>query len=144
MKTNRVWIEIAILGTAIACALALLLATLGAAAGAAVSEVRSSARDDNTANLRRHGDLLPLWREAFRCPRPNSSNLYPRLCARRSELRRGRCGCDIPPRWRLECSEKAGRTACPRRGRAQGKNHQDLICRCGELAGDTEMRYPGN
>lgn len=39
MKTNRVWIEIVILGTAIACALALLLATLGAAAGVAVGEV---------------------------------------------------------------------------------------------------------
>lgn len=35
MKRNRVWIEIVILGTAIACALALLLASLGAAAGAA-------------------------------------------------------------------------------------------------------------
>lgn len=39
MKTNRVWIEIVILGTVIACALALLLATLGAAAGAAVGKV---------------------------------------------------------------------------------------------------------
>lgn len=38
MKTNRVWIEIVLLGTAIACALALLIATLGAAAGAATSE----------------------------------------------------------------------------------------------------------
>jgi|SRR5580658_955632 hypothetical protein len=35
MKTNRVWIEILVLGTAVACALALLFATLGAAAGAA-------------------------------------------------------------------------------------------------------------
>jgi hypothetical protein len=40
MKTNRVWIEIVLLGTAIACALALLLATLGAAASAA-AEVRA-------------------------------------------------------------------------------------------------------
>lgn len=39
MKTNRVWIEIVMLGTAIACALALLFATLGAAAGVAVGEV---------------------------------------------------------------------------------------------------------
>ena len=38
MKTNRVWIEIVLLGTAIACALALLFATLGAAAGAAGGE----------------------------------------------------------------------------------------------------------
>lgn len=35
MKTNRVWIEIVILATLIACALALLFATLGAAVGAA-------------------------------------------------------------------------------------------------------------
>ena len=39
MKRNRVWIEIMILGTAIACVLALLLATLGAAAGVAEGAV---------------------------------------------------------------------------------------------------------
>jgi hypothetical protein len=39
MKRHRVWIEIVMLGTAIACALALLFATLGAAAGVAVGEV---------------------------------------------------------------------------------------------------------
>lgn len=39
MKTNRVWIEIVMLATAIACALALLFATLGAAAGVAAGEV---------------------------------------------------------------------------------------------------------
>jgi hypothetical protein len=42
MKTNRVWVEILLLGTAAACALALLLATLGAAAGAATGEVGSA------------------------------------------------------------------------------------------------------
>jgi hypothetical protein len=36
MKAHRLWIEIAMIGTAIACALALLLATLGALGGAAV------------------------------------------------------------------------------------------------------------
>jgi len=36
MRTNRVWLEIVILGTAIAFGLALLFATLGAAADAAV------------------------------------------------------------------------------------------------------------
>jgi hypothetical protein len=41
MKTNRVWVEIALVGTAVACALALLLATLGAAAGVAVGETAS-------------------------------------------------------------------------------------------------------
>jgi hypothetical protein len=44
MKINRVWIEIVILGTAIACVLALLLATLGAAAGVAEGEVSSARR----------------------------------------------------------------------------------------------------
>lgn len=39
MKTNRLWLEIVILGTAIACVLALLFATLGAAAGVAEGEV---------------------------------------------------------------------------------------------------------
>jgi hypothetical protein len=38
MKTNRVWIEIVFLCTALALALALLIATLGAAAGAATEE----------------------------------------------------------------------------------------------------------
>ena len=38
MKTNRVWIEILLLGTAIACVLALMIATLGAAAGVATGE----------------------------------------------------------------------------------------------------------
>jgi hypothetical protein len=38
MKMNRVWIEIVLLATAMACALALLIATLGAAAGTASSE----------------------------------------------------------------------------------------------------------
>ena len=35
MKTNRVWIEIVVLATVIACALALMFATLGVAVGAA-------------------------------------------------------------------------------------------------------------
>ncbi len=37
MKMHRVWIEIVVLVTGIACALAFLLATLGAGAGAVVS-----------------------------------------------------------------------------------------------------------
>lgn len=37
-RTNRVWIEIVVLATAIACGIALLFATLGAAAGAAGGE----------------------------------------------------------------------------------------------------------
>lgn len=39
MKKNRVWMEIVILGTAIAVALALLFASLGAAAGVAEGQV---------------------------------------------------------------------------------------------------------
>ena len=39
MKMNRVWIEIVMLATAIACVLALLFATLGAAAGVAAGEL---------------------------------------------------------------------------------------------------------
>jgi hypothetical protein len=39
MKKNRVWMEIVILGTAIAFALALFFATLGAAAGVAEGQV---------------------------------------------------------------------------------------------------------
>ena len=38
MKTHRVWFEIVILGTGIACALALLIASFAAVAGAAASQ----------------------------------------------------------------------------------------------------------
>ena len=44
IKAHRVWIEIVLLGAAIACALALLLATLGAAAGAAVNGLAVQAK----------------------------------------------------------------------------------------------------
>lgn len=44
MKPHRVWIEIVIYGTAIACAVALLIATLGVAAGAAAEEVGPQAK----------------------------------------------------------------------------------------------------
>jgi hypothetical protein len=43
MKRNRVWIEIVLLGSAIAFALALLMATLGAAAGALGTEQAAQA-----------------------------------------------------------------------------------------------------
>lgn len=43
MKTNRVWIEIVLLGTAIALALALLFASLGTAAGVTVGETAQAA-----------------------------------------------------------------------------------------------------
>ena len=36
MKVHRFWVEIVMVGTAVACGLALLLATLGAATGAAI------------------------------------------------------------------------------------------------------------
>lgn len=38
IKTHRIWIEILLLATAMACVLALLIASLGAAAGAAATE----------------------------------------------------------------------------------------------------------
>lgn len=44
IKAHRVWIEIVLIGAAIACALALLIATLGAAAGAAVDGLAVQAR----------------------------------------------------------------------------------------------------
>jgi hypothetical protein len=44
MRNYRVWIEILLLGSAIACALALLIATLGAVAGATAGE--AAARQD--------------------------------------------------------------------------------------------------
>jgi hypothetical protein len=46
MKRNRVWIEIVLLGSAIAFALALLMATLGAAAGALGTEQAAHARSE--------------------------------------------------------------------------------------------------
>jgi hypothetical protein len=45
MRNYRVWIEILLLGTGIACALALLIATLGAAAEATAGE--ATARQDS-------------------------------------------------------------------------------------------------
>lgn len=47
IKAHRVWIEIVLLGAAIACALALLIASLGAAAGAAVDGL--ALQQQNTA-----------------------------------------------------------------------------------------------
>lgn len=44
IKAHRVWLEIVLLGAAIACALALLIATLGAAAGAAVDGLAVQAK----------------------------------------------------------------------------------------------------
>ncbi len=41
IKTHRLWIEILLLATAIACVLSLLIASLGAAAGAAATEESS-------------------------------------------------------------------------------------------------------
>jgi|SRR5450755_1021519 len=49
MKANRVWVEILLLGTAMACALALLFATLGAVAGAAAAE--EAARQETPPSL---------------------------------------------------------------------------------------------
>ena len=48
MKTNRVWVEIVMLGTAIACALALVLATLGVAASAATDDAAARQEEMST------------------------------------------------------------------------------------------------
>ncbi|MFZ0861354.1 MAG: hypothetical protein WCA27_13905 [Candidatus Sulfotelmatobacter sp.] len=48
MRTYRVWIEILLLGTAIACALALLIATVGAAAGATAGEAAARPGSSST------------------------------------------------------------------------------------------------
>ncbi len=50
MRRNRVWIEIVMLCTAIACVLALLFATLGAAAGVAEGEVSSQQQTPATTS----------------------------------------------------------------------------------------------
>jgi hypothetical protein len=48
MRNNRIWIEILLLGTAIACALALLIATLGAAAGTTAAEAAAQQETPST------------------------------------------------------------------------------------------------
>ena len=58
MRTNRVWIEIVVLATAIACGIALLFATLGAAAGAAGSETSIGATAGAEARVRQ--DAQPV------------------------------------------------------------------------------------
>ena len=45
MRTHRVWIEIVMVGSGIACALALLFAIIVATAGAAVSQSKASGGD---------------------------------------------------------------------------------------------------
>jgi hypothetical protein len=49
MKAHRLWIEIAMIGTAIACALAFLLATLGALGGAAIEAFGQTQTAQGTA-----------------------------------------------------------------------------------------------
>ena len=53
MRNYRVWIEILLLGTAIAVALALLIATLGAAAGATAEE---AAQEDSPSTTQQSYD----------------------------------------------------------------------------------------
>jgi hypothetical protein len=50
-RTNRVWVEILVLVTAIVCGIALLFATLGAAAGAAGGETKGGETPVGTASL---------------------------------------------------------------------------------------------
>lgn len=48
MRTHRIWIEILLLATAIACVLAFLIASLGVAAGAAATEESSQQATPST------------------------------------------------------------------------------------------------
>jgi hypothetical protein len=50
IKTHRIWIEIFLLATGIACVLALLIASLGAAAGAATTEESAHQATPSTAD----------------------------------------------------------------------------------------------
>lgn len=56
LRAHRVWIEIVLLGAAIACALALLIATLGAAAGAAVDGLAQQENPSATAEAVQAGN----------------------------------------------------------------------------------------
>lgn len=58
MKAHRVWIEIVILGTAIACVLALVIATLGVAAGAAAEDETEQSRTGSQSAAPQQ-DLVP-------------------------------------------------------------------------------------
>lgn len=48
MRRHRIWIEILLLGSAIACAIALLFATLGAAAGASANQAAARQETPST------------------------------------------------------------------------------------------------
>src|SRR6201987_6508024 len=62
MKANRVWIEIVLLATGIACALALLFATLGTAAGAAVGEAKPRPERQEAAPERTYQGMVTCSR----------------------------------------------------------------------------------
>lgn len=61
IKTHRVWIEILLMATAIACVLALLIASLGAAAGAAAPE-ESARQAAPSANPQVHEGMITCSR----------------------------------------------------------------------------------
>jgi hypothetical protein len=55
MKIHRVWVEIVILGSSVACALALLIATLGTVAGAAQGTVEPRQAGPVASEQSHHG-----------------------------------------------------------------------------------------
>jgi hypothetical protein len=75
MKKNRVWMEIVILGTAIAFALALLFATLGAAAGVAEGEVSRQQQMSTTADQTYAGQAYEGMVTCSRCGAKHAASL---------------------------------------------------------------------
>ncbi|MGB8062356.1 MAG: hypothetical protein WCF26_10710 [Candidatus Sulfotelmatobacter sp.] len=58
MRTHRVWIEIVMFGSGIACALALLFAIIAATAGAAVGQMKGSGTDSVATEPRAYEGMV--------------------------------------------------------------------------------------
>lgn len=58
MRTHRVWIEIVMFGSAIACALALVFAMIVATASAAMGQIKTSAADSVTTESRAYEGMV--------------------------------------------------------------------------------------
>ena len=58
MRTHRIWIEIVMFGSAIACALALVFAMIVATASAAMGQIKTSAADSVTTEARAYEGMV--------------------------------------------------------------------------------------
>lgn len=58
MRTHRIWIEIVMFGSAIACALALVFAMVVATASAAMGQVKTAAADSVTSESRAYEGMV--------------------------------------------------------------------------------------